>query len=364
MNKKHYFRIVKGACFGLLLSLVGGIHKPLQAAEQLVFKVDSQEFPVKIADLEQLAKTGAVSPELNTYFSFIDLSFSHAPAAEREKYKDLPQKLRDELNRSLNADSNLNSIDTEHEQELLNIFVPNATDAQLSQSLRLMSQSNGTKIIDFLQSFPQPTITSDNFVTGFVNYTSTQIKSKPPINLISNNSFENGFEDWNVSGNITLRPVSNLDGSFLPAFNWGNVVPNASLWQSFNTIPGQSYLLEFGYRRNGIPANQILGIQLEDNSNLNSILDTSIIVNETTWNFFTHRFTANETTTILRFLDHPNNKSYNSDIWIDGISIVETDSPISESQSIPEPSSILGIFALGSLGSILLKRKQQRSENN
>ena len=67
----------------------------------------------------------------------------------------------------------------------------------------------------------------------------------PPL---TNGSFESGFDDWNVSGNVSIQsnpPYSASDGSSIVSFNDGNRPPNGVLTHAFATIPGQIYLLEF-----------------------------------------------------------------------------------------------------------------------
>lgn len=165
-------------------------------------------------------------------------------------------------------------------------------------------------------------------------------------NLILNGSFENGFESWTQLGNMERRvwPDVALDGSYVLAFNWGNKSPNGSILQSFDTVPGDEYLLEFGYRRNGDPKAQTLNIRISDDTRANSILNTSVYVDSTTWSQFSHSFTANDTVLFLEFLDQATNDSYRVDTWLDNVSITAISSePDSDFENVSVPD---GMFAL------------------
>lgn len=78
--------------------------------------------------------------------------------------------------------------------------------------------------------------TSEDFAT---------VNVLPPL---TNGSFENGFDAWNFSGNVSIQsgpPYSASDGGSLVSFNDGNKSPNGVLTQVFTTIPRRIYLLEF-----------------------------------------------------------------------------------------------------------------------
>ncbi|MEO7342211.1 MAG: Ig-like domain-containing protein, partial [Luteolibacter sp.] len=71
----------------------------------------------------------------------------------------------------------------------------------------------------------------------------------PPPAAFTNGSFESGTTGWSVSGNhIVIEndpPYIATDGTKLMVFNGGNTAPNAVISQTFATIPGQPYVLEF-----------------------------------------------------------------------------------------------------------------------
>jgi hypothetical protein len=64
-------------------------------------------------------------------------------------------------------------------------------------------------------------------------------------NLIANGDFAAGSTGWTAVG------THYGTGSGALAFNGGNLAPDATLWQSFTTVPGQWYEVAFDHRRNG-----------------------------------------------------------------------------------------------------------------
>lgn len=65
---------------------------------------------------------------------------------------------------------------------------------------------------------------------------------------LGNGSFEDDFASWQSHGNISIQsgaPYASTDGSRLVVFNSMNSLPNGLLTQTFATIPGKTYLLDF-----------------------------------------------------------------------------------------------------------------------
>ena len=65
---------------------------------------------------------------------------------------------------------------------------------------------------------------------------------------IVNGSFENLLDGWSSGGNLGIRealPYTATDGARIVAFNIANTSSGGFVSQSFTTVPGQAYVLEF-----------------------------------------------------------------------------------------------------------------------
>ncbi len=145
--------------------------------------------------------------------------------------------------------------------------------------------------------------TSDsNIATVTINVAAFQI--------LVNGSFEAGESGWTMTGN---RVVVENDGSFIAfdgtkllAFNAGNTTPDATVSQSFTTIPGEEYTLEYNLGtlgNNGI--GQSLLVSLTGTATHLSTTET-VTGNgspTTNWSVRSHTFIADSPTTVLTFTD-------------------------------------------------------------
>jgi lysophospholipase L1-like esterase len=80
------------------------------------------------------------------------------------------------------------------------------------------------------------------------NHTLSAVYESPL--LLENGSFESDFASWAASGNIAIAtggPYVGTNGARMVAFNGGNSTPNGVLEQTFVTVPGQDYVIEFDY---------------------------------------------------------------------------------------------------------------------
>ncbi len=84
---------------------------------------------------------------------------------------------------------------------------------------------------------------SGNLSSGAVTVT-IQVNPVSP-SLLTNPSFESGFDSWIATGNQSIEFYTPTDGSRVVAFNSQNRTSNAVLSQSFTTIPGRTYNLAF-----------------------------------------------------------------------------------------------------------------------
>lgn len=126
---------------------------------------------------------------------------------------------------------------------------------------------------------------------------------------VANGSFESDYVGWTRSGNQTVAnyaPYQTTDGTKVAVFNGGNSTPNGVLAQTFETTPGQTYVLEFDFGVLAYNKNQQrLQIDLQGSSALLSqtATITGLGGGATRWSAATYNFTANSTTTTLTFRD-------------------------------------------------------------
>jgi large repetitive protein len=132
--------------------------------------------------------------------------------------------------------------------------------------------------------------------------------------VLVNGSFEDGITGWTATGNyqivtsVTQPPNQRFstDGSKLLVLNGGQQPPNAVISQSFQTTPGQPYLLEFDHGFQSFNSNeQRLQILVTGSSTLISQTE-SLFGNGSgisVWSARSYSFTADSETTTLTFKD-------------------------------------------------------------
>ncbi len=125
-----------------------------------------------------------------------------------------------------------------------------------------------------------------------------------------NGSFENGATGWTLTGNGSILPgtppYAASAGANLVVMNSGQSLPNATVTQSFPTIPGQSYALDFDL---GVVAfnftEQKISVEITGANPLLSQIGSEFGNGSGTsvWAQKTYIFIANSTTTTLTFRD-------------------------------------------------------------
>src|SRR5258706_7907660 len=65
--------------------------------------------------------------------------------------------------------------------------------------------------------------------------------------LITNGSFEEGFDGWAVSGAADVVAYNSSDGTHSARFNAFEATPSGVLSQTFPTVPGERYALQFDF---------------------------------------------------------------------------------------------------------------------
>jgi hypothetical protein len=183
-------------------------------------------------------------------------------------------------------------------------------------------------------------------------------------NLIANGDFETGvFSPWVINGNVVLRGPAGGDfwfgggstaqnGRFAVMFNAGNTAPNGTISQTFATVAGEIYEVEYDYGSTASASQSITTSVLgSDGSRLLSsqvAVETNPPQALTTFSFL---FTADGNQATLRFTDNPLNPTFNQDGILDNVSVLSL---------IPEPETYtLMLAGLGLLG--LAARRKTRA---
>ncbi|MES2657778.1 MAG: Ig-like domain-containing protein [Verrucomicrobiota bacterium] len=148
-----------------------------------------------------------------------------------------------------------------------------------------------------------------------------------PYQILVNGSFEAGESGWTMNGNrVVVNNDANFiafDGTKLLALNAANSTPDAVVSQTFTTIPGEDYVLEFNMGTLG--AN---GIEQKLNVNLNGAAQLlsqteSVFGNNsptTAWTAKSFAFTADSASTTLTFTDLSTTTSL-IDLVLDNVSV-------------------------------------------
>ncbi len=225
----------------------------------------------------------------------------------------------------------------------------NDTDAQSDplQALLVSTTTNGSLSLASNGGFtytPEPGFSGlDSFTyranDGLLNSTTVTVSLRIiSPRLLANSSFEMGESGWRMTGNRAVvdsnasRPA--IDGTKLLVLAPGNTAPDAVISQTFSTIPGQPYTLDFS-----------MGINAPNNSELKLKVTISgfALFREQTESLFGNSlgntvgspkslgFTADSTRTTVTFTDVSTGPSP-ADLLLDNIRI---SGPAGEPNSIP-----------------------------
>ena len=129
------------------------------------------------------------------------------------------------------------------------------------------------------------------------------------LTQLTNGSFESGFTDLTVvngTGTSAGGGQGVTDGTAAAKFNGGNLVGNTSISQSFTTVAGQRYMLEFDYGVFGANRTQQMNAQIVGNYKLGNATVSGTGpagTNDTTWSRYHFAFVADSASTTLTFTD-------------------------------------------------------------
>jgi VCBS repeat-containing protein len=190
------------------------------------------------------------------------------------------------------------------------------------------------------------------------------------VELIVNGSFESDFSGWITSGNQMIAkdaPYAATDGTQLVAFNGGNQAPTAVLSQSFATVPGATYTLEFDAG--------VLAYNLSAQNLVVSVSGGGVLLSESVtlpgdgtqssqWQRQAFTFVADSTTSILAFHDQ-STVTDSIDMLLDGVSVkgpALVDSVVPEVPEEPQEPVITGTPSLaGSPGNFTIAMEVQQA---
>lgn len=157
----------------------------------------------------------------------------------------------------------------------------------------------------------------------------------------NNGSFESGYNNWISMGNLGLATPTDYTpphGVRVLVFNWGQATPNGVIYQTFGTIPGQVYTLEFDC---GIvdfcPCEQQLGVTVEGASLLlnKTVSMLGTLSGSVKWEPQKFTFTADSPWTVLTFKDL-SPTGINIDLLLDNVRVTAENRPVITTQ----PSSL------------------------
>jgi hypothetical protein len=186
------------------------------------------------------------------------------------------------------------------------------------------------------------------------------------VNIIRNGSFEQGLAGWNLTGNAGVSGIANgfdegesngLDGL---GFNGGQQPPNAVLTQTFDTLVGGVYTVEFDFRKwSGATTPGTARLDFSVFDTLDNDLLGSLVAVDTVgdtgkgqifgppWIHHSLTFVATSTKTTLSFRDTSIGTN-NFDPRLDNVNVTI-------SNVIPEPAA--AVLALAGIAGLALRRR-------
>ena len=177
-----------------------------------------------------------------------------------------------------------------------------------------------------------------------------------------------GLQDWTSSGNVLYSTVAELPpgGTDVVIFNAGNRIPNGSIADSFATVSGDEYQVDFEYSTGTAPdatAQQLAYTALGDTQlaggSVTGPLDPltgppdfdsvpSFVPTD-----FSFDFTADSSATTLRFSDVDTNQTISEDGDLYDVSVVQIGTSSVADQG--SAAILLGCALIG-IGSVRLRR--------
>ena len=151
---------------------------------------------------------------------------------------------------------------------------------------------------------------------------------------LANGSFELGETGWTMTGN-RLNYASDgsyvaTNGSKMMVLNGGNTLPNAIMSQTFTTVPGQYYVLNYDVGVLSVnTASQQLGVSVIGANTLLARIETMVGdgLGVSVWSTKSYSFVADGTLATLNFQDQSASSS-GIDLLLDNVRITATPAPV------------------------------------
>ncbi len=137
-----------------------------------------------------------------------------------------------------------------------------------------------------------------------------------------------------------------LDGDWYGPSNSGQG-GSTKLWQDIPTVPGKEYELKFSFsgRPNTGVGDNVLGVLLNGSDITGSSFSKSNNTGQTAWEQYTHKFTANSTSTKVQFQDEGTENSLGT--FLDNVSLMclgdEPEDCVETSGSIVSDESVMNV---------------------
>jgi predicted dienelactone hydrolase len=146
-------RIGQSAACTLFVTLCCSIAAPVRAAERLTLRLGPFQQSVAIADLENFAETGKLSPALKPYGVVLTPQVRQLLTKHLQIDPNMTEKFIKDL---------LRSSDGARLLEKIGLALPDSSLEQLQAALYLAArQANGLSIIGFLRAYPEESVTVD-----------------------------------------------------------------------------------------------------------------------------------------------------------------------------------------------------------
>jgi len=149
-----WVRTAQGLIWSLTLALGWGTTIPAAlAAERVTLRLGPFEQAIAISDLEQFAKTGELSGELQLYASVLTSQVREVLNRRLQIDPNIADKLIEDVLRSPGGNQLIQS---------LGVAIPNSSVEQIQAAVSLAArQANGLSLVGFLRAYPQENITLD-----------------------------------------------------------------------------------------------------------------------------------------------------------------------------------------------------------
>src|SRR3954469_5340720 len=186
--------------------------------------------------------------------------------------------------------------------------------------------------------------------SGSVVSSAATLTVLPPAILLNGN-FEYGSAAWTFVGMSVATSTNPLfgisDGSVMTHFNWGQLPPNANIFQTFTTTPGQTYVVDFDLGAFSVLNQNVQRCRISVKDGSNNVLttqDISVFATGTGGHYTPQELTflASGTTATLTFQDI-SPTTVDDDLLLDNIRVRLQNAPLITAQ----PQNVTAIAGNG-----------------